>query len=183
MLDDVPLVLVQSLRAPAEKICGAARRVRGVADSVHDEVEAGHSIFHCPVERGGCGSCSMNPRTWLRHRLTSSAGLRTGRLVSVALLTVALLWTAVNTHRHAAIRRPDLGSGDAGIVLTPRADESTYGEFGYVALTIGMYYQASGATVRNRRIWRTEPCCALLSYMCGAFIAGSSVNVIAGLIR
>ena len=56
MLDDVPLVLVQTCLAPAEKICGAARLVRGVVDSVHDEVEAGHSIFYCHVERGGCGS-------------------------------------------------------------------------------------------------------------------------------
>ena len=55
--------------------------------------------------------------------------------------------------------------------------------FAYVAFTIGMCYQVSDTTVRNRRIRRTVLSHALLSYVFGVAIVGGSVNLIAGLIR
>jgi uncharacterized membrane protein len=48
---------------------------------------------------------------------------------------------------------------------------------------IGMCYQVSDTTVRNRRIRRTVLSHALLSYLFGVAIVGGSVNLIAGLIN
>jgi hypothetical protein len=55
--------------------------------------------------------------------------------------------------------------------------------FAYVAFTIGMTYQVSDTTVRDRRIRRAVLSHALLSYVFGVVIIGGSVNLIAGLLR
>jgi uncharacterized membrane protein len=106
-------------------------------------------------------------------------------LIGVAVLTVVVSWTVVNTV--FTLRYADLtfGSGDVGIVFGD-SDESqgpTYRDFAYVAFTIGMCYQVSDTTVRDRRIRRTVLSHALLSYIFGVAIVGGSVNLIAGLIH
>ena len=61
--------------------------------------------------------------------------------------------------------------------------QPSYRDFAYVAFTIGMCYQVSDTTLRNRRIRRTVLSHALLSYVFGVAIVGGSVNLIAGLIH
>ena len=51
------------------------------------------------------------------------------------------------------------------------------------AFTIGMCYQVSDTTVRDRRIRGTVLSHAFLSYVFGVAIVGGSVNLIAGLVR
>jgi uncharacterized membrane protein len=77
------------------------------------------------------------------------------------------------------------GSGAAGIAFGDSNGPETpsYRDFAYVAFTIGMCYQVSDTTVRDRRIRRTVLSHALLSYVFGVAIVGGSVNLIAGLIR
>jgi uncharacterized membrane protein len=108
-----------------------------------------------------------------------------GLLIGVAVLTVALSWTVVNTV--FTLRYADLhfGSAAAGIAFgdSDGADGPTYRDFAYVAFTIGMCYQVSDTTVRDRRIRRSVLSHALLSYLFGAAIIGGSVNLIAGLIH
>jgi uncharacterized membrane protein len=100
------------------------------------------------------------------------------------LVTVVLSWTVINTA--FALRDAGLtfGSGDTGIVFgdSDGPKGSTYRDFAYVAYTIGTCYQVSDTTVRDRRIRRTLPSHALLSYLFGAAIVGGSVNLIASLI-
>jgi uncharacterized membrane protein len=76
-------------------------------------------------------------------------------------------------------------SGAAGIAFgdSDGPEAPTYRDFAYVAFTIGMCYQVSDTTVRDRRIRRTVLAHALLSYLFGVAIVGGSVNLIAGLIR
>jgi uncharacterized membrane protein len=106
-------------------------------------------------------------------------------LIGFAVLTVVLSWTVVNTV--FTLRYADLhfGSRDPGIAFddSDEPEGPTYRDFAYVAFTIGMCYQVSDTTIRNRRIRRTVLSHALLSYMFGAAIVGGSVNLIAGLIR
>ena len=106
-------------------------------------------------------------------------------LIAVAVLTVVLSWTVVNTVFTLRYADQTLGSGDAGITFgdADGPEALTYRDFAYVAFTIGMCYQVSDTTVRDRRIRRTVLFHALLSYMFGAAIVGGSVNLIAGLIR
>jgi uncharacterized membrane protein len=96
-----------------------------------------------------------------------------------------LSWTVVNTvftlryaDLHFGSRRPGIAFDDSD-----GPDGPTYRDFAYVAFTIGMCYEVSDTTVRNRRIRRTVLSHALLSYLFGAAIVGGSVNLIAGLIR
>ena len=94
-------------------------------------------------------------------------------LVAVAVLTVVLSWTVVNT----VYTLPDqtIGSGDAGIAFGDGdgPEAPTYRDFAYVAFTIGMCYQVSDTTVRDRRIRRTVLSHALLSYVSGVAIVGA----------
>lgn len=96
-----------------------------------------------------------------------------------------LSWTVVNTvftlryaDLHFGSRRPGIAFDDSD-----GPDGPTYRDFAYVAFTIGMCYQVSDTTIRDRRIRRTVLSHALLSYLFGAAIVGGSVNLIVGLIR
>jgi uncharacterized membrane protein len=117
------------------------------------------------------------------------AGRESGRLrvllIGVAVLTVALSWTVVNTVY--TLRYADLHfrSAALGIAFGDSAGQErpTYRDFAYVAFTIGMTYQVSDTTVRDPRIRRTVLSHALLSYLFGVVIVGGSVNLIAGLLR
>jgi len=117
------------------------------------------------------------------------AGRQNGALqvlfVAVAVLTVVLSWTVVNTVFTLRYADQSIGCGDAGIAFGDgdEPEAPTYRDFAYVAFTIGMCYQVSDTTVRNRRIRRTVLSHALLSYVFGVAIVGGSVNLIAGLIR
>jgi uncharacterized membrane protein len=102
-------------------------------------------------------------------------------LIGLAVLTVVLSWTVVNTV--LTLRYADLhfGSTNRGIDFDD-SDGPTYRDFAYVAFTIGMCYQVSDTAIRDRRIRRTVLFHALLSYVFGTAIVGGSVNLIAGLI-
>jgi uncharacterized membrane protein len=114
----------------------------------------------------------------------SATALLLGASVA-SLLGVGLSWTVVNTV--FTLRYADLhfGSKDPGIAFenSEEPEEPTYRDFAYVAFTIGMCYQVSDTTVRDRRIRRTVLSHALLSYMFGTAIVAGSVNLISGLIR
>jgi hypothetical protein len=105
-------------------------------------------------------------------------------LIGVAVATVVLSWTVVNTVY--TLRYADLHyrSREAGIVFgDPEGQEQpTYRDFAYVAFTIGMCYQVSDTTVRDRRIRGTVLSHAFLSYLFGVVIVAGSVNLIAGLL-
>ena len=106
-------------------------------------------------------------------------------LIGLAVLTVMLSWTVVNTVY--TLRYADLhfNSTAMGIAFGDSAAQQppTYRDFAYVAFTIGMTYQVSDTTVRDPRIRRTVLSHALLSYLFGVVIVGGSVNLIAGLVR
>jgi uncharacterized membrane protein len=106
-------------------------------------------------------------------------------LVGVAVLTVVLSWTVVNTVFTLRYADQTFGSEAAAITFGDGegGDEPTYRDFAYVAFTIGMCYQVSDTAVRDRQIRRTVLSHALLSYVFGVAIVGGSVNLIAGLIR
>jgi uncharacterized membrane protein len=105
-------------------------------------------------------------------------------LIGVAVLTVVLSWTVVNTVY--TLRYADLHyrSRDGGVAFgDPDGQEQpTYRDFAYVAFTIGMCYQVSDTTVRDRRIRTTVLAHAFLSYVFGVVIVAGSVNLIAGLL-
>jgi uncharacterized membrane protein len=116
------------------------------------------------------------------------SGPRRVLLIGVAVLTVMLSWTVVNTVytlRYADLHFNHSSSAAAGIAFgdSTGQERPNYRDFAYVAFTIGMTYQVSDTTVRDPRIRRTVLSHALLSYLFGVVIVGGSVNLIAGLVR
>jgi uncharacterized membrane protein len=106
-------------------------------------------------------------------------------LIGVAVLTVVLSWTVVNTV--FTLRYADLhfSSAAAGIHFGDSAgpQRPNYRDFAYVAFTIGMTYQVSDTAIRDPRIRRIVLSHAILSYLFGVVIVAGSVNLISGLVR
>jgi uncharacterized membrane protein len=107
-------------------------------------------------------------------------------LVSIATLTVVVSWTVVNTVftlRYADFyyRFTDLGIDFGESAGSSSTEQPDYRDFAYLAFTIGMTYQVSDTTLRDRRIRRTVLLHALLSYLFGVVIVATGVNAIAGL--
>jgi uncharacterized membrane protein len=105
-------------------------------------------------------------------------------LIGVAVVTVMLSWTVVNTIYTLRYAHLHFGSKAAGIGFDSVGQERpNYRDFAYVAFTIGMTYQVSDTTVRDPRIRRTVLSHAVLSYVFGVVIVGGAVNLVAGLVR
>jgi uncharacterized membrane protein len=106
-------------------------------------------------------------------------------LVGMATLTVLLSWTLVNTVftlRYAHIYFSALPVAvDFG--AEARGERPDYRDFAYLAFTIGMTYQVSDTTLRDRRIRRAVFLQALLSYLFGVVIVAAGINLVAGLVR
>jgi uncharacterized membrane protein len=106
-------------------------------------------------------------------------------LIGVAMTTVTLSWVLINTLY--TLRYADLHfrSPTRGIAFDDPTglDKPDYRDFAYVAFTIGMTYQVSDTTVRDRRTRRTVLSHALLSYVFGVVIVAGVINLVAGLVR
>ena len=116
------------------------------------------------------------------------AGDQTGALrkllIAVAVATVALSWTMVNTIY--TLRYADLyyGSAAGGIAFgyANAATQPTYRDFAYVAFTVGMTYQVSDTALRDRQTRRAVLAHALLAYVFGVVIVAGAVNLISNLL-
>ena len=58
-----------------------------------------------------------------------------------------------------------------------------YGDFAYVAVTVGMTYQVSDTDLKSRKIRTVALRHALLSYVFGIAVTAITINVVAGLVR
>jgi uncharacterized membrane protein len=59
-------------------------------------------------------------------------------------------------------------------------NDPDYGDFAYLAFTLGMTYQVSDTSITSREIRRTALRHALLSYLFGAVILATVINLVAG---
>jgi uncharacterized membrane protein len=113
-----------------------------------------------------------------------SHGTTRGLLIAVAVLTVALSWTTMNTVYTLRYAHLDYHPRDDGVDFgeSEGRHRPAYRDFAYLAFTIGMTYQVSDTTVRSSRIRRTVLAHAVLSYLFGVVIVAGAVNLIASLV-
>jgi uncharacterized membrane protein len=106
-------------------------------------------------------------------------------LIGVAVLTVVLSWTVINTVYTLRYADQSFRSKPDGIAFGTEDDQQhpSYRDFAYVAFTIGMCYQVSDTTLRDPRVRHTVLAHALLSYVFGVVIVAGTVNLISGLFR
>jgi len=106
-------------------------------------------------------------------------------ITAVAATTVVLSWTSVQTLftlRYARLYYAEMGAGGQGPIDFNGESRPDFGDFAYVAFTLGMTYQVSDTALRSTSIRRTVLRHALLSYLFGTFVVAMTINVVAGLI-
>jgi len=103
-------------------------------------------------------------------------------ITGIASLSVILSWATVHTVftlRYAALyyqierENPAVDFNDGSM--------PTYGDFAYLAFTIGMTYQVSDTSIRARKIRRTALHHAYMSYLFGTVVVAMTINIVAGL--
>ena len=133
----------------------------------------------------GASAASLLGAGYALHLAGRDNGAARVLLILVAVLTVMLSWTVVNTvytlryadqHFRSKPGGIEFGTGDG-------QQRPGYRDFAYVAFTIGMCYQVSDTTLRDPLIRRTALAHAILSYVFGVVIIAGSVNLISGLFR
>jgi uncharacterized membrane protein len=96
------------------------------------------------------------------------------------LLSLALSWAV--THTVYALRYARIfyeRGGGIGFDDGP----PDYRDFAYLAFTIGMTYQVSDTPLQTKELRRVAFPHMLLSYLFGAFIVATAINVVSGLLR
>ena len=133
----------------------------------------------------GASVASLLGAGYALHLAGQHSGTPRLLLAGVAVLTVVLSWTVINTVYTLRYADEHFRSRPGGIAFgTDDGQEHPgYRDFAYVAFTIGMTYQVSDTTLRNTQIRRTVLAHALLSYVFGVVIVAGSVNRISGLFR
>ncbi len=122
------------------------------------------------------------------HLAGQRGGAMRSLLIVMAAGTVVLSWLVLNTVY--ALRYADLyysspteGGVDFVEGTAPGDRGADYRDFAYLAFTVGMTYQVSDTTLRNRAFRRTVLRHALLGYLFGVVIVAGAINLIAGLMR
>lgn len=108
-----------------------------------------------------------------------TSGDRLGRGL-IGVLAVAVSWVLVHTVFTVRYARLYCSGPDGGIDF-PGGLRPQYSDFAYVAFTLGMTYQVSDTALQAREIRREALTHALLSYLFGAVVVASTVNVVIGL--
>jgi uncharacterized membrane protein len=99
-------------------------------------------------------------------------------LTAVAVLTVALSWTLVQTVFALRYAHEYYTPPEGGIDFKTDKEQPDYQDFGYVAFTVGMTFQVSDTDIQGRRTRRTVTRHALLAYLFGAVILAVVINVL-----
>ncbi len=129
---------------------------------------------------GACVASLVGVAFALVEAASAQGAAHTG-IAAVAVLSVVLSWASVHavfTLRYAHMFYTDGGGIDfhAGHYLP------TYGDFLYVALTIGMTFQVSDTDLTGMAIRRAAIRHALLSYLFGVVVVAITINVVASLL-
>jgi uncharacterized membrane protein len=111
---------------------------------------------------------------------SSSKGAAQDLLAGLGVVSVALSWFTVHTLFTLRYARLYYSGQDGGVnfnqQLPPR-----YVDFAYLAFTIGMTFQVSDTDIEKTVIRATALRHALLSFLFGAVILATTINLIAGL--
>lgn len=118
--------------------------------------------------------------TMVLVRVGKVSGLVEGTLVVTAVASVVISWAVVHTVFMLRYARLYYSGPDGGIDFN-QDGPPRYSDFAYLAFTIGMTFQVSDTELQTAKIRATALRHALLSYLFGAVILATTINLIAGL--
>ena len=110
----------------------------------------------------------------------SAKGATQGLLAGLGVASIALSWFAIHTLFTLRYARLYYTGKDGGVNFNQDA-APRYLDFAYLAFTIGMTFQVSDTDLETPAIRHSALRHALLSYLFGAVILASTINLIAGL--
>ena len=100
----------------------------------------------------------------------------------LALFSVFASWTLVHTVFTLKYARLYYTGAPGGISFN-ESSAPDYGDFAYLAFTIGMTFQVSDTNIETKQIRRTALRHAWLSFPLGAVIIATSINLVSGLAK
>jgi uncharacterized membrane protein len=103
-------------------------------------------------------------------------------LIALGTVSVVLSWLVVHTVYMLRYARSYYGDQVGGIEFN-EADRPAYLDFAYFSFTIGMTFQVSDTNITRKAIRRLALYHALLSYLFGAVILATAINVFASLLH
>ena len=101
-------------------------------------------------------------------------------MVGLVVLSVVLSWASI--HAVFTLRYAHLFYSTGGGIDWHADDDPDYGDFAYVALTLGMTFQVSDTDLTTKTIRKAALHHALLSYLFGVVVLATTINVIASLL-
>jgi uncharacterized membrane protein len=102
-------------------------------------------------------------------------------ITALAFVSVVLSWASVHavfTLRYARLYY----SAERGGIDWHANDLPDFGDFAYVALTIGMTFQVSDTDIKSKHIRKPALRHAVLSYLFGVVVVATMINVVASLL-
>ncbi|MCI4657682.1 DUF1345 domain-containing protein [Cryobacterium algoricola] len=112
----------------------------------------------------------------------STTGAAQVVLALVSVLSVVLSWTLLHTLFTLRYARLYYEGADGGIEFNQNEPPS-YGDFAYLAFTLGMTFQVSDTNLQTHAIRMTALRHGLLSYLFGSVILATMINLVAGLLH
>jgi uncharacterized membrane protein len=110
------------------------------------------------------------------HATGASELLRVG----LGVVSVVLSWTVVHTIFTLRYARLYYYGADGGIDFN-QSEPPDYGDFAYVAFSIGMTFQVSDTSLSGGEMRRTALKHALLSYLFGTGVLATTINLVASI--
>jgi uncharacterized membrane protein len=101
-------------------------------------------------------------------------------IIALAFLSVVMSWTSV--HTVFTLRYARLYYQAGGGINWHAEDQPDFGDFAYVALTLGMTFQVSDTDINSKPIRKAALRHAVLSYLFGVVILATTINVVASLL-
>lgn len=114
-------------------------------------------------------------------RAGHAAGGAKGLIIGLGVLTVIVSWLVVHTVFMLRYARSYYAPPEGGIDFNA-GDRPAFADFAYFAFTIGMTFQVSDTSITTTAIRRLALRHALLSYLFGAVILATAINVFASLL-
>jgi uncharacterized membrane protein len=114
-------------------------------------------------------------------KAASAHGATQGLLAGLGVASVALSWAAVHTLYMLRYALLYYTGADGGIDFNQKDQAPRYLDFAYLAFTIGMTFQVSDTDLQKPSIRTTALRHALLSYLLGAVVLASSINLVVSL--
>jgi len=111
---------------------------------------------------------------------SSAKGAGAALLAGTAIVGVALSWFLIHTLFMLRYAMLYYTGPDGGIDFN-QDDPPRYTDFAYLAFTVGMTFQVSDTDLKTHPIRATALRHALLSYLFGAVILATTINLVAGL--